>query len=92
MDYVRGRRPYDVSVESATVDAIKQLTSRQGASRRAGLILIHRFPLSLLFHNHRPLPVPIRGYKCDAYNMPVQLLYRPALNNTVYKKRPPIIF
>ena len=28
-----------------------------------GLILIHRFPLSLLlFHNHRSLPVPIRGY------------------------------
>ena len=29
----------------------------------AGLILglIHRFPLSLLFHNHRSLPVPIRG-------------------------------
>jgi len=30
---------------------------------RGGFILIHRFPLSLLvFHNHRSLPVPIRGY------------------------------
>jgi len=37
-------------------------TSRLGASRHAGLILIHRFPLSLPFHNHRSLPVPIRGY------------------------------
>ena len=36
---------------------------RRFASRRAGLILIHRFPLSLLlFHNHRFLPVPIRGF------------------------------
>jgi len=31
--------------------------------RRAGLILIHHFPLSqLLFHNRRSLPVPIRDY------------------------------
>jgi len=29
---------------------------------RAGLILIYRFPPSLLFQNHRSLPVPIRGY------------------------------
>ena len=28
----------------------------------ASLVLIHRFPLSLLFHNHRSLPVPICGY------------------------------
>ena len=42
---------------------ISYYTSRHGASRFAGLILIHRFPLSLLlFRNHRPLPVPIRGY------------------------------
>ena len=32
------------------------------ASRRAGLFLRHRFSLSLLFHNHRSLPVPSRGY------------------------------
>ena len=41
-------------------------TSCHGTLRRAGLILIHRclrFPLSLiLFHNHRSLPVSIRGY------------------------------
>ena len=30
------------------------------ASCRAGLILIHHFALSLLFHNHRYSPVPIR--------------------------------
>ena len=35
---------------------------RQAASRHAGLILIHRLSLSLLFHNRRSLPVPIRGY------------------------------
>ena len=35
---------------------------RQAASRHAGLILIHRLSLSLLFHNRRSLPVPIRGH------------------------------
>jgi len=39
-------------------------TSRHGTSCLAGLISIHCFPLSLLlFHNHRSLPVPIRGYR-----------------------------
>jgi len=38
-------------------------TSRHGTLRHAGLILIHRLSLSLLFHNHRSLPVPIRGYR-----------------------------
>jgi len=42
--------------------ARREVTSRHGASRCAGLILIHRFPLSLLFHNLGSLPVPIRGY------------------------------
>ena len=37
-------------------------TSRHISSCRAGLILIHRFPLSLLFHNQCSVPVPIRGY------------------------------
>ena len=38
-------------------------TSRHGASRRSGLILIPRFPLSLLLvYNHRSLLVPIHGY------------------------------
>jgi len=32
------------------------------ASRRASLFLSHRFSLSLLFHNHRSLPIPSRGY------------------------------
>ena len=32
-------------------------------SRYAGLISIHSFPLSLLFYNHRSLPVPICGYQ-----------------------------
>ena len=34
------------------------------------LILIHRFPLSLLFHNYRSLSVPIHGY-----NLQTLLLY-----------------
>jgi len=42
--------------------AIILTTSCHSASCHAGLILIHRFPLSLLFHNHRSLPIPIRGY------------------------------
>jgi len=33
-----------------------QFTSRYGASRRAGLILIHRIPLSLIFHHHNSRP------------------------------------
>jgi len=33
-------------------------TSHHNASRHAGLILIHRFPLELLFHSHRSLPIP----------------------------------
>jgi len=37
-------------------------TSHHNASNHAGLILIHRFPLEPLFHNHRSLHVPIRGY------------------------------
>ena len=43
---------------------IMNSTSRHGALRRAGLILIHRFPLSLgpTIHNHCSLPAPIRGY------------------------------
>ena len=38
--------------------------SKEAATvRRGGLILIHRFPLSLLlYHNHRFLPVSVRGY------------------------------
>ena len=41
---------------------IREATSRHGTSHRHGLILIRHFPLSLLFHSHRSLPVPIRGY------------------------------
>ena len=47
--------------------ARREVTSRHGASRYAGLILIHRFPLSLLFHNHRSLPVSIRGYHLQTF-------------------------
>jgi len=46
------------------------VTSRQGALRRAGLILIRRFPLPLLFHNRRSFPVSIRGY-----HLQIHLLY-----------------
>jgi len=44
------------------VISLQFITSRYGASRHAGLILIHHFPLLLLFHNHRSVPVLIRGY------------------------------
>ena len=38
------------------------------AKRRGGLILIHRFLLSLLlFRNHRSLPVPSRGYHLQTH-------------------------
>ena len=45
-------------------------TSLHGTLRPANLILINRFPLPLLFHNHCSLPVPIRGYQ-----LPTPLLY-----------------
>ena len=55
------------------------MTNRNNASRRAGLILIHRFPLSLfLFHNHRSLPIPIRSYHLQT------LLTLPWLLNTCF--------
>jgi len=48
--------------------ARREVTSRHGASRYAGLILIHRFPLSLLFHNPAPFPSPF-----------VVTIYKPSL-------------
>ena len=45
-----------------STSTIHSYKPRHGASRRAGLISTHRFPVSLLlFHNHRSLPVAIRG-------------------------------
>ena len=41
---------------------LQTITSRHGASGHAGFILINRFPVPLLFHNHRSLPTPIHGY------------------------------
>jgi len=58
---------YIMSTDDNTTDLINLHTTQCRASitsrRRPGLILTsYRFPLSLLFHNHRSLPVPIRGY------------------------------
>ena len=45
-----------------STSTIHSYKPRHGASRRAGLISTHRFPVSLLlFHNHRSLHVAIRG-------------------------------
>jgi len=42
-------------------------SNNNNAVCHAGLILIHSFPLSLLFHNHRSLPVSIRGYHVQTF-------------------------
>ena len=47
------------------------MTNNHGASRRASLILIQCFPPSLLlFHSHRSLPDPVRGYQLQSTNLP----------------------
>ena len=75
---------YIMSTEDNTTDLINLHTTQCRASitsrRRPGLILTsYRFPLSLLFHNHRSLPVPIRGYHLETLITLPWLLPSPSL-------------
>ena len=51
-----------VSAQSRVLVPIRLQHSPTRLLGLPGLILIHRFPPSLLFHSHRSIPVPIRGY------------------------------
>ena len=66
-------------------DRKSYMSSCHGASRHAGLILIRRFPLSLLFHNHHSLAVSIRGFHLQTLLTLLCLPYTfPARNPCLY--------
>jgi len=68
------------------------MTNRHGAWRCAGLILIHRFPLSLLFRNRRSLPIPIRGYHLQTLLTLPWLPYTSFLSPSRFSSFPAPIF
>jgi len=70
---------------------VSDATSRHATSRRAGLILIHRFPLSLLFHCHRSRLVPNRGFILHwlPYTSLIPVFFSPPLFND---KMPDVIY
>ena len=80
-------REVDSCQQTSTERSLRRynITSRHCASRRAGLILIHRFPLALLFHNHSSLPVSIRGYHLHTPS----LLYISFLTLPLFSLSPP---
>ena len=59
------RRPYNTL--TLPCECVIQETSCHGTSRCSGLVLIHHLSLSLLFHNHCSLPVPIYKSSCCCY-------------------------
>ena len=52
-----------------------KITNCHSSLACASLILIHHFPLSLLFHKYRSLPVPIWGYRLQSLRTLTWLSY-----------------